>query len=123
MSITLKIIGIALFYIITIGSGIVMHKKGRPFKPLLAMAHKVITLVVVVGTILLVRTAFTEAIPSTLVIILFTVSMLLLISLFVTGALLSGEKEMPKIILVLHDISTYTAPITIGVTFFLMFKN
>jgi len=123
MSITLKIIVIALFYIITIGSGIVMHKMGRPFKPLLAMVHKVIALVVVVGTILLVRTAFTEAIPSTLIIILFTVSMLLLISLFVTGALLSGEKEMPKIILVLHDIATYTAPITIGVTFFLMFKN
>ncbi len=87
------------------------------------MAHKAIALVVVVGTILLVRTAFTEAIPSTLIIILFTVSMLLLISLFVTGALLSGEKEMPKVILVLHDIATYTASITIGVIFFLMFKN
>jgi hypothetical protein len=123
MSITLKIIGIALFYIITIGSGIVMHKKGRPFKPMLAMAHKVIALVVVVGTILLVRTAFTEAVPSTLTIILFAVSTLLLISLFVTGAMLSGEKESPKIILLLHDIATYLTPVTTGVTFYLLFKG
>ena len=121
MTTTLKIIGIALFYIITIGSGIVMHKKGRPFKPLLAMAHKVIALVVVVGTILLVRTAFTEAIPSTLAITLFAVSMLLLISLFVTGAMLSGEKEMPKIVLILHDVATYLTPLTVGISFFLLF--
>ena len=52
MNTTLKIIGIALFYAITIGSGIVMHKQGKPFKPLLAMAHKLLALAVIVFTIL-----------------------------------------------------------------------
>jgi hypothetical protein len=121
MSTTLKIIGIALFYLITIGTGIVMHKLGRPFKPLLSAVHKVIALAVVVFTILLVRNAFTTSTPDILTIILFSVTMLLLISLFITGALLSGEKEMPKIVLILHDIATYLTPLTAGISFFLLF--
>jgi len=123
MNTTLKIIGIALFYIITIGSGIVMHKQGRPFKPMLAMIHKLLALAIIVFTILLVRNAVAEAIPDTLTIILFSLTMLLMISLFVTGAMLSGEKEMPKIILILHDIATYVTPVTGGISFFLLFSN
>ncbi len=121
MNITLKIIGIALFYIITIGSGIIMHKQGRPFKPMLAMAHKLLALAVIVFTILLVRNTFAEGLPNTLTIILFAATMFLLISLFVTGAMLSGEKEMPKIVLILHDIATYLTPVTAGISFILLF--
>ncbi|MCK5816404.1 MAG: hypothetical protein KAH15_00235 [Candidatus Marinimicrobia bacterium] len=122
MSITLKIIGVAFFYVITIGTGIIMHKLERHFNPLLSAVHKLIALAVVVFTILLVRNAFITSIPDTLTIILFVISILLLISLFITGALLSGEKEMPKI-MILHDIATYLTPITAGVTFFFLFKS
>jgi len=100
-----------------------MHKQGRPFKPMLAMIHKLLALAIIVFTILLVRNAVAEAIPDTLTIILFSLTMLLMISLFVTGAMLSGEKEMPKIILILHDIATYVTPVTGGISFFLLFSN
>ena len=123
MSTTLKIIAIVAFYIITIVTGIIMHKKGRPFNPLLSAIHKFLALAVVVVTILIVRAVFIDGTPSTLAIVLFAVSLVLLISLFATGAMLSGEKEMPKIVLVLHDIATYLSPVTVGITFFLMLKN
>ena len=123
MSTTLKIIGIALFYILTMGSGYIMHKMGRPFNPLLSALHKVIALAVVVGTILIIRSAFIQYSPSTATIVFLLVSLILLLSLFATGAMLSGEREMPNIVLLIHDIATYAAPVTIAVTFFLMFKN
>jgi hypothetical protein len=101
MSTTLKIIATAVFYLITMGTGYVMHKKGRPFNPLLSALHKLIALAVVV----------------------LSISLLLLISLFATGAMLSGEREMPPIVLLLHDIATYVSPLTVAVTFILMFKS
>lgn len=123
MSTTLKIIGIALFYILTIGSGIVMHKQGRPFKPLVSTLHKLIALAIVIVTIMLVRDAFIATPPTNLTIILFIVALVFIISLFVTGAMLSGEKDMPKFVLILHDIATYLSPVALGFTFFLLFKN
>jgi len=123
MNNTLNIIAIVLFYIITIGTGYALHKKGKPFHPLLSAVHKLLALAVVVVTILLVRSAFTDGLPSILSIVFLVVSLILLLSLFATGAMLSGEKEMPSIVLLLHDIATYAAPVTIAVTLFLMFKN
>ena len=123
MSTTLKIFGIVLFYLVTMGTGFAMHKMGRPFNALLSALHKVIALAVVVGTIMIVRTAFMQNVPSALAIVFLLVSLILLISLFATGAMLSGEREMPSIVLLLHDIATYASPITIAVTFFLLFKN
>ncbi len=122
MSTTLKIIAIAVFYVITIVTGIIMHKKGQPFNPLLSALHKLLALAVVVVTVLVIRSAFIDGAPSTLTIILFAISLVLLISLFATGAMLSGEKEMPKIVLILHDIATYLTPVTAGITFYLLFK-
>ena len=120
MSTTLKIIAIALFYILTIGTGAVIHKKGRPFPPLMSALHKLIALAVIVATILLVRSGFTAEAPSVLAIILFSVTALLLISLFVTGAILSGENELPPIVLLLHDIATYLTPVTAAISFILI---
>lgn len=123
MSTSLKIIVIALFYVITIATGIIMHKAGRPFNPLLSVVHKLLALAVVVVTILLVRAAFTGGAPTALTVVFLVVSLVLLVSLFATGAMLSGEREMPSIVLLLHDIATYASPVTLAVTFFLMFKN
>lgn len=121
MSTTVKIIGIVLFYLFTIGTGIIIHKTGRPFNPLLSALHKLIALAVVVGTILIIRSAFITSDPSGVAIVFLVISLILLVSLFVTGALLSGENEMPFVLL-LHDIATYSSPVAMAVTFFLMFK-
>jgi hypothetical protein len=72
---------------------------------------------------MLVRNAFISDTPGILTIVMFSVSMFLLISLFVTGALLSGDKESPKFILILHDIATYATPVTAGISFFLLFSH
>lgn len=123
MSTTLKIIATAVFYLITMGTGYVLHKKGRPFNPLLSALHKLIALAVVVVTILIVRAAFIQGSPSGLTVVFLSVSLFLLVSLFATGAMLSGEREMPPIVLLLHDIATYASPLTVAVTFILMFNN
>jgi hypothetical protein len=123
MNPTLKIIGIGLFYLLTIVTGIIMHKKGRPFKPLMSMLHKLIALFVLIVSILLVRDAFILEAPTLITIVLFSISMLLFIVLFVSGAMLSSDKEPASVVLVLHDVATYLAPITLGITFFLLFQN
>lgn len=123
MNLTLKIIGIGLFYLLTIATGIVMHKKGRPFKPLVSMVHKLIALLVLVVSIMIVRDAFIIEAPTLPAILLFSISMLLFIVLFIGGAMLSSDKEPASITLILHDIASYLAPITLGITFFLLFKN
>jgi len=123
MSTTLKIIGIALFYFITIGTGIVMHKKGRPFNTLLSALHKVIALAVVVVSILLVRSGMIHEIPSTFTIFLLVLTLIFLVSLFITGAMLSDEKEGPKLTLLLHNIATVLAPVSGIICLVLIFRS
>jgi len=120
---TLKIIGIVLFYIVTIGTGILMHRSGRPFNPLISVLHKLIALAVVVATILLVRSGVMGGTLSVPAIVLIAVTFLLLISLFVTGALLSGEGESSKPVLLLHNLATVLAPVGGVIALLLCFKS
>ncbi len=118
---TVQIIMVAVFYLFAIVSGIILHKKGRPFNQLLSVAHKLLALVVIIVTIMLVRNALIESSISVMAIVSLAISFILFISLFVTGSMLSGNKEGPKIILILHDIATYTT-IPLLILTFLLFK-
>ncbi len=111
MSPTLKIIGIVLFYIVTIGTGILMHRSGRPFNPLMSVLHKLIALAVMVVSILLIRPGIMAGSLSVLTMIILSVTFLFLISLFITGALLSGEGESPKLLLLMHNLATILVPV------------
>mgnify|MGYP000533640490 CR=1 FL=1 len=117
-----QIIALSIFYLLAIISGIILHKKGRPFNQIISVAHKLLALVVVLVTTLLIRDAFSASAVSISAIISLIVSFLLLISLFVSGTILSGDKEAPKRVLVLHDIATYTAIPAMILSFYLLFK-
>ena len=123
MSITLKIIGIFFMYCLSIFTGIAMHEIGRPFNPLLSVLHKLIALAVVTASILLVRSGVMGGTLSVPAIVLIAVTFLLLISLFVTGALLSGEGESSKPVLLLHNLATVLAPSVGLIALFLCFKS
>jgi Na+/glutamate symporter len=101
----IKIIAAILFFLISIATGIWLTNNGKPLNPWIFNTHKLIALAAAVFTGLVIRNLLksfeTDAIFITMVILL----VLFYLSLFVTGGLLSVEKEFPGIVLMLHKIA------------------
>jgi hypothetical protein len=120
MSITLKLVISGVLFLLTIVSGIWLSNIGRPLNAALFNAHKLIALAFVVFTGIVVYNLLKTAPIETIIIVLIIFSTLFIISLFVSGALLSSEKPVNNIMLNLHRVMPVLSAIIVAVTFYLI---
>jgi hypothetical protein len=97
------LINIALVLII-IPVGFILHVKGKPYNSVLFAIHKLLT----VGFIIFMAALLTQYLKvtglNTVIIVLLCLSVIAIIGLLVSGALLSIEK-LPVFMLRLHNVS------------------
>ncbi|MFW6287885.1 MAG: hypothetical protein ACOC2J_03955 [bacterium] len=103
----LKYLTIALLFLLTIGSGIYLSRIGRPLNPVLFNIHKLIALAAVVYTVIVVYGLMKEININVLIVVLISISVLSVIALFTTGALLSTGEESNNLLLITHNITTF----------------
>ncbi len=113
MNIMSKSIISGLLFLITIVVGIWLNRLGRPFPTSILTVHKVTALGAVIFAVLTVISIFkTSNIPPAILPIVIAGGIFIL-SLYVTGILLSIEKQTNGILLIVHCLSTVLTVISV----------
>ena len=106
MSIMQKIICAGLLFIITISTGIWLNSSGRPLNALIFNIHKLTAVAAVIFTAVLIRGLLKNAEIRTFILALIIISILLVLVLFVSGALMSTGKPVSGILVAVHGAAT-----------------
>lgn len=114
-----KIILPGLLFLFTLGSGFWLSHSGKPLNSVIFTIHKLIALATVVFTVSLIYGLLKTIDPKIAVLTLMVVSGLLVVALFVTGALLSTGKPANNLVLTTHKIAPYLAAIATAATIYL----
>jgi hypothetical protein len=93
-------------FIIALSSGLWLSHLGRPLNQIFFTLHKLIALATVIFAVLVMYTVYQNIEIDTLRVILCSILVLLFLILFVTGAVLSAERPLPEMVLLLHKIGT-----------------
>ena len=119
MGITLKIIINGFLFLITIGTGILLSRSGKPLNKLIFNIHKLIALVSVIFLITLFYNLYRSFEVNFILLFLIIIMGLFILSVFITGVLLSFDKTENKFILGAHNIVSFITLIIIIIMFFL----
>lgn len=123
MSITLRITGIGLLFVLMIFSGIWLTKTGKPYNPVLFNLHKILSLVAVVlagiQTYALFRQVDTGSLEATLLILAAGLFLILIIS----GGLLNEDFKIYDLLRTVHRITPLLAVAITVVIFYLALKK
>lgn len=123
MSITLKIIISGILMFLTIVSGIWLAKSGRPLNAYIFNLHKFLAIGTVFFLILLFTGLLKHVNAKNMVIIVIILTGIFIISLFVSGGLLSINKPVHKIFFIIHSVTPVMLLITIFLAIFLLAKE
>ncbi len=117
---TKMLIALLLLPVIII-SGIYLRKKSRPYKQFPFTIHKTLAIAYIIFSVLVIIRFFKNYNPAGLMVFLIIITLALMISSFVTGALQSFEKPPHSIIIVTHKVSSYLLSLSLPLTFFLIY--
>jgi hypothetical protein len=123
MSILSKIIGIGLLFIFTIVTGIWLSNSGKPLNTLIFNIHKLITLASVIFLTIVIRNLLKNVEINHVILALIIVTGLFVLTLFISGALLSLGKPVNNIILTIHSVTPIPTVIAIAITIYLILVN
>jgi len=123
MSIVSKIIGTGLLFIFTIVTGIWLSNSGKPLNTLIFNIHKLIALASVIFIAILIRNLLKNVEINNVILTLIIVTGLFVLTLFISGALLSLGKPVNNIILTIHSVTPIPTVITIAMTIYLILVN
>lgn len=123
MSILQKLIVAGGLFSLTIFTGVIVTKLGKPYNTGFFTIHKLIALAFVVLLGFVVRGLLSDVGSNTLIIVLLVVSVLLLIGLFVTGALLSAGDKGHKLLATIHAIVPVLAGISAASAIWLLLRR
>ena len=123
MSIVLKIIGTGLFFLFTIVTGIWLSNSGKPLNALIFNIHKLIALGSVIFTVILIRNLLKDIEIKTVILTLIIVTGLFVLTLFISGALLSLGKPVNNIILTIHGVTPILTVVTTAMTIYPILVN
>jgi hypothetical protein len=116
----LRLAGAALFVLSIFVSGYWLSRSGKPYNGILFNLHKLIALAALVLLVINLLQVNRLAPISPLLVIASAVTILLIIALFVTGALASTGRTWPAIVLTLHHIMPYLAVLATIATQYLL---
>jgi len=123
MSLTLKITGIGLLFLLMIFSGIWLTKTGKPYTPVLFNVHKLLSLAAVVLAGIQAYSLFKNADAGSLELTLLILAGVLFIVLFVSGGLLNEDLKIYHLLRALHRITPLVAVTLTVVVFYLLLKK
>jgi hypothetical protein len=116
---TISIIA-GLVFVVIFASGYWLSRAEKPYNVLVLTAHKLISLAAVVLLVIAMIRANGSAALGATEIVAGAVTGLFFLSLIATGGLLSSDKEMPAIVLKLHQIAPYLTVLSTAVTLYLL---
>ena len=123
MSITLKISGIAILFILMIVSGIWLAKTGKPYDATLFNMHKFLSLIAVVVTGILAYNLYRAgAFPQVVLLLMFIAAVLFLV-LIVSGGLMNTNTAAHQLLQVVHRITSGAAIILSVLVFYMLLKG
>ncbi|MBN2047660.1 MAG: hypothetical protein JW750_07460 [Anaerolineaceae bacterium] len=104
-SMTTKLIGTAVLFVLTLGSGVVLSHSGRPYGNLLFNLHKLISVgAMVLVAVTAVKLYKTGSVSGFLPLVVMILNALFFLGLIATGGILSIKTELPVIALKIHQI-------------------
>ncbi len=120
MHLTTKSIFSIILFVIMLIAGFWMSKQGKPYNAIIFNVHKLVALAVVVFLFFIFRDLLKQGEASSIAIVLLVILGLSIVALFVTGALMSGEKPLDKMLQLAHRISTATMIISIALSIYVL---
>ena len=103
-------------FLLSIVSGIWLHRLGKPLNSLIFTVHKLLAVLSVVLAVILVRNLLKSVGANAIVLAFAIVAAISLVALFVTGALMSIEKTASNVQLTIHNIATILAIVSMAAT-------
>jgi len=118
-TITFKIIIIGLLFLFTIVSGVWLSNSGKPLNTIIFTLHKLIALAAVIFTAIVIHNLLNIVGVENVILILIMVTGLFVITLFLSGALLSLGKPVNDILLTIHKVIPILTVISIALIMYL----
>ena len=118
-TITFKIIIIGLLFLFTIVSGVWLSNSGKPLNTIIFTIHKLIALAAVIFTAIVIHNLLNIVGVENVILILIMVTGLFVLTLFLSGALLSLGKPVNDILLTIHKVIPILTVISIAVIMYL----
>jgi len=118
-TITFKIIIIGLLFLFTIVSGVWLSNSGKPLNTIIFTLHKLIALAAVIFTAIVIHNLLNIVGVENVILILIMVTGLFVLTLFLSGALLSLGKTVNDILLTIHKVIPILTVISIAVIMYL----
>ena len=120
MDMLTKFLTPGIIFLLTLAFGVWLSYSGKPYNGILFNIHKLIALGAVVITGMQIYKFLQEAQIETLLIILVVLSGLCVVTLFVTGAMMSAEKLDYKMMLTIHKVMPFLTAVTMVLTIYLL---
>ncbi|MAT42838.1 MAG: hypothetical protein CL609_10880 [Anaerolineaceae bacterium] len=120
-----KLIAAGILAVLTLISGMMVSRSGKPLNIWLVTLHKLIAVAGVVLIVIIVNQLFKSADGKTIVTIgLMTISAILFLALIATGAFLTREEmELPAFVLKIHQVVPLLALASSSLTVYLLLPN
>lgn len=123
MSLTLKITGLGLLFILMIISGVWLTNTGKPYSPVLFNVHKFLSLAAVVLAGIQAYSLFRQADTGSLEMTLLILAAVLFLVLIITGGLLNEDFRAYNLLRIVHRITPVLAIALTVVVFYLLLKK
>ena len=115
-----SIVVAGLVFVVIFASGYWLSRAGKPYNVIVRTVHKLISLAAVVFLIIFMIQSNRAAALSAMELVAGVVTGLFFLGLMATGGLLSVDKQMPAIVLKLHQIAPYLTVAAAVVTLYLL---
>lgn len=124
-TLTSKLIAAGILALLTLISGLIVSRSGKPLNIWLVSIHKMIAVGTVVLIYMAVNQLYKTADGKMLVIIgIMVISAVLFLGLIATGAFLTREEmELPAFVLKIHQVVPLLALASSSLTIYLLFQN
>lgn len=120
-----KLIAAGILAVLTLISGVIVSRSGKPLNIWLVTIHKLIAVAVVVLIVIIVNQLYKSADEKMIITVgLMAVSAILFLALIATGAFLTREEmELPAFVLTIHQVVPLLALASSSMTIYLLLQN
>jgi hypothetical protein len=120
MEIVSRLLNPTIGFLVTVAFGFWLSRLGKPYNGLLFNVHKLIALATVILAGLAVYQVLKVMDVATLIVLFPVLAALSVITLFVSGALMSAGKGEYSVMKMVHNISPFILVVAMGTTVYLL---
>jgi hypothetical protein len=116
----ISIIVAGLVFVVIFASGYWLNRAGKPYSVIVLTVHKLISLAAVIFLVVIMIQSNRAVALGAIELAAGVITGLFFLGLMATGGLLSSDKQMPTIVLRLHQIAPYLTVLSSAVTLYLL---